>query len=362
MIRKIAISTGGGDAPGLNAVIRAVVRCARDHYRWEVVGIEDGFDGLIDARGVRDLTTKDVRGILPRGGTILGTTNRGNPFQHVTKKNGETIIEDKTPILLENIQTLGLDAIVCIGGDGTLTIARDLFRLGVPVVGIPKTIDNDISGTELTFGFNTAITTATDALDKLHTTAESHHRVMVIEVMGRDAGWIALEAGIAGGADVILIPEIPFSMEKVVRKMKQRELSGSRFSILVVAEGARLDTGEKMILEKGCEGYAAERLGGIGNWVAQEIHRATGLETRCTVLGHLQRGGSPTTFDRILGTQFGVAGVELAAQEKFGWMVCLRAGEISAIPIEEAIGKLKTVPVDSQLLQAAEMLGISVGR
>jgi 6-phosphofructokinase 1 len=235
MIRKIAISTGGGDAPGLNAVIRAVVRCARDHYRWEVVGIEDGFDGLIDARGVRDLTTKDVRGILPRGGTILGTTNRGNPFQHVTKKNGETIIEDKTPILLENIQTLGLDAIVCIGGDGTLTIARDLFRLGVPVVGIPKTIDNDISGTELTFGFNTAITTATDALDKLHTTAESHHRVMVIEVMGRDAGWIALEAGIAGGADVILIPEIPFSMEKVVRKMKQRELSGSRFSILVVA-------------------------------------------------------------------------------------------------------------------------------
>jgi phosphofructokinase-like protein len=362
MIRKIAISTGGGDAPGLNAVIRAVVRSAREHHRWEVVGIEDGFDGLIEARRVRELTTKDVRGILPRGGTILGTTNRGNPFQHVTKRNGDSIVEDKTPLLLENIQTLGLDAIVCIGGDGTLTIARDLFRLGVPVVGIPKTIDNDISGTELTFGFNTAITTATDALDKLHTTAESHHRVMVIEVMGRGAGWIALEAGIAGGADVILIPEIPFSMDKVVRKMKQRELMGSRFSILVAAEGAKLENGQMMVVEKATEGYATDRLGGIGNWVAHEIHAATGIETRCTVLGHLQRGGSPTTFDRILGTQFGVAGVDLVAQEKFGWMVCLKDGEISSVPIEEAVGKLKTVPVDGQLVKAAEMLGISMGR
>lgn len=362
MIRKIAISTGGGDAPGLNAVIRAVVRSAHDYYRWEVVGIEDGFDGLIDAKRVRELTSKDVRGILPRGGTILGTTNRGNPFKHTIKKNGETIVQDMTPVLLENIQTLGLDAIVCIGGDGTLTIARDLFKLGVPVVGIPKTIDNDLSGTDRTFGYNTAITTATEALDKLHTTAESHHRVMVIEVMGRDAGWIALEAGIAGGADVVLIPEVPFSMEKVVRKIKQRDLTGSRFSIIVVAEGAKLESGEKVIIEKGSDGYWADRLGGIGNWVAQEIKKRTDIDTRCTVLGHLQRGGSPTTVDRVLGTQFGVAGVELVAEEKFGWMVCLKGNEISSVPIEEAVSKLKTVSPDGQLVKAAEMLGISLGR
>ncbi len=362
MIRKIAISTGGGDAPGLNAVIRAVVRSAHDYYRWEVVGIEDGFDGLINAKRVRELTSKDVRGILPRGGTILGTTNRGNPFKHTIKKNGETVVEDMTPVLLENIQTLGLDAIVCIGGDGTLTIARDLFKLGVPVVGIPKTIDNDLSGTDRTFGYNTAITTATEALDKLHTTAESHHRVMVIEVMGRDAGWIALEAGIAGGADVVLIPEVPFSMEKVVRKIKQRDLTGSRFSIIVVAEGAKLESGEKVVIEKASDGYWADRLGGIGNWVAQEIKKRTDIDTRCTVLGHLQRGGSPTTIDRILGTQFGVAGVELVAEEKFGWMVCLKGNEISSVPIEEAVSKLKTVPPDGQLVKAAEMLGISLGR
>jgi len=362
VIRKIAISTGGGDAPGLNAVIRAVVRSAHDYYRWEVVGIEDGFDGLINAKRVRELTSKDVRGILPRGGTILGTTNRGNPFKHTIKKNGETVVEDMTPVLLENIQTLGLDAIVCIGGDGTLTIARDLFKLGVPVVGIPKTIDNDLSGTDRTFGYNTAITTATEALDKLHTTAESHHRVMVIEVMGRDAGWIALEAGIAGGADVVLIPEVPFSMEKVVRKIKQRDLTGSRFSIIVVAEGAKLESGEKVVIEKASDGYWADRLGGIGNWVAQEIKKRTDIDTRCTVLGHLQRGGSPTTIDRILGTQFGVAGVELVAEEKFGWMVCLKGNEISSVPIEEAVSKLKTVPPDGQLVKAAEMLGISLGR
>ena len=362
MIRKIAISTGGGDAPGLNAVIRAVVRTARDYYRWDVVGIEDGFDGLINAKRVRELTTRDVKGILPRGGTILGTTNRGNPFKHIIKKDGETIVEDMTPVLLENIQTLGLDAVICIGGDGTLMIARDLCRLGVPVVGIPKTIDNDLSGTDRTFGFNTAVTTASEALDKLHTTAESHHRVMVIEVMGRDAGWIALEAGLAGGAHVILIPEIPFSMDKVIRKIKQRELMGSHFSIIVVAEGAKLENGEKVIIEKGSDGYWADRLGGIGNWVAQEIAKQADIETRCTVLGHLQRGGSPTSFDRILGTQFGVAGVELVAQEKFGWMVCLKGGEISSIPIKDAVGKLKTVPPDGQLVEAAEKLGISLGR
>jgi len=362
MIQRIGLTTGGGDAPGLNAVIRAVVKAGRLHHQWEVLGIEDGFAGLLEPDRLRTLTPRDVSGILPRGGTILGTINRGNPFQHVTIKDEKEVAEDITPQLIENIKTVGMDAVVCIGGDGTLSIARDLYRLGVPIVGVPKTIDNDLSGTDYTFGFNTAVTTATEALDKLHTTAESHHRVMVMEVMGRDAGWIALESGIAGGADVILIPEIQFKMEEVARKIKQRAMMGSKFSIVVVAEGAKTETGDKILLEGPTETYHVERLGGIGQWVARRISEMTGMESRVTVLGHLQRGGSPSTYDRLLATRFGVAAVNLVAKEEFGRMVCLKGREISSIPLEEALGKPKRVDPEGQLVKAAEMLGIEFGR
>jgi len=362
MIRKIGISTGGGDCAGLNAVIRAVVRTARLTYQWDVVGIEDGFDGLIYARNLRYLTVDDVSGILPRGGTILGTTNRGNPFRHPVIENGQTIIKDMTPQIVENIRVLGLDAIVCIGGDGTLSIARDLYALGVPVVGVPKTIDNDLSATDLTFGFTTAVDTATDALDKLHTTAESHHRVMVVEVMGRDAGWIALESGMAGGADAILIPEIPYDIQKVCNKVKQRHLTGRRFSMVVVAEGATPVSGDRTIQAEASTSYQNVRLGGVGSLVSKQIEEKTGIESRVVVLGHLQRGGSPNAYDRILATRYGVAAVNLIAQEKFGYMVCLHGREINAVTIDEAVGDLKKVDANGEMVHAAEQLGIEFGR
>ncbi len=362
MIRKIGISTGGGDCPGLNAVIRAVVKSARLVYRWDVIGIEDGFDGLIHAKNLRLLTLSDISGILPRGGTILGTTNRGNPFRHVVYEDGKKVIKDLTPQVIENIKILNLDAIVCIGGDGTLTIAKDLHELGVPVVGVPKTIDNDLSATDLTFGFTTAVITATEALDKLHTTAESHHRVMVVEVMGRNAGWIALESGIAGGADVILIPEIPFDIESVCDKVKRRQITGSRFSIVVVAEGAIPLGGEETIAAGATAEYQNVRLGGIGYRVSRAIEEKTGIETREVVLGHLQRGGSPSAFDRILSTRFGAKAVELVAQEKFGEMVCLRGRQVESVRIEEAIGQLKLVDPAGQVVKTAECMGIEFGR
>ncbi len=362
MISKIGISTGGGDCPGLNAVIRAVVRAAQLNYRWDVIGIEDGFDGLIYARNLKPLTVADIRGILHRGGTILGTTNRGNPFEVVTYENGKKVVKDLTPLILDNIDVLGLDAIVCIGGDGTLSIARDLFRLGVPVVGVPKTIDNDLSATDLTFGFSTAVNTATEALDRLHSTAESHHRAMVVEVMGRDAGWIALESGIAGGADGILIPEIPFDIGKICHMVKRRQITGSRFSIIVVAEGAVPLGGKQVIQAEATGGYNHIRLGGMGHYVGRLIQEKTGIETRVTVLGHLQRGGSPNAFDRILATQFGASAVELVAQEKFGHMVCLKGRQIESVEIEKAVGKLKLVDPDGQKVHIAEQVGIELGR
>ncbi len=362
MIRKIGISTGGGDCPGLNAVIRAVVRAAKLHYRWDVIAIEDGFDGLIYSRNLKLLTLDDIRGILHRGGTILGTTNRGNPFKHTVEENGKMVVKDLTPQILENIDILGLDAIIVIGGDGTLAIARDLGKLGVNIVGVPKTIDNDLSATDLTFGFTTAVATATEALDRLHTTAESHHRVMVLEVMGRDAGWIALESGIAGGADVILIPEIPFDIDKVAQKVKRRQITGSRFSVMVVAEGAVPVDGEKSIIAAASEEYQNVRLGGMGYIVARAIEERTGIESRVAVLGHLQRGGSPTAYDRILATRFGAMAADLVAASKFGHMVCLRGRRIESVPIEKAIGKLKRVDPNGQLVFTAEQMGIEFGR
>src|SRR5882672_1261965 len=342
-IRCIGICTGGGDAPGLNAVIRAAVKSAFLKYKWKVIGIPDGFDGLIWPEKSYELTLKDVGGILPRGGTILGTTNRGNPFRYCTVENADEVIA--------NSRKLGIDAVISIGGDGSQTIALELFHKGMQIVGVPKTIDNDLSATEVTFGFDTALTTATDAVDKIHTTAESHHRIMVVEVMGRDAGWIALEAGIAGGAHVILIPEIPFTIEGVCAFVKERESYGKRFTIMVVAEGVKLPLELK----------ENRRAGSVGNLIGHAIASSANKEVRISVLGHIQRGGTPTAYDRILATRFGVAAVDLIAQGGFGKMVCLRNERIEAVDIAQAIGKLKTVDPNGQLVQTAKAIGISFG-
>ncbi len=358
---RIGVLSGGGDAPGLNAVIRAVTKTAIFKYGWEVTGIIDGFEGLLSPTKTRQLTSWNTRGILFVGGTILGTTNRGNPFAHKTIVSGKEIVEDMSSLVLANIKELGLDAMIVIGGDGSLKIGDGLYKLGVPVIGVPKTIDNDLMATHVTFGFQTAVDTATDALDKLHTTAESHQRVIVLEVMGRYAGWIALEAGIAGSADVILIPELPFSMEKVAEKLVERKKAGSKSSIVVVAEGAKPKGGEMAVREKAADGYVL-RLGGMGEIVAKEISRCTGIETRVTVLGHLQRGGSPCSFDRILATRYGAAAVELIAQKKYGEMVSYQPPAITSVPLESAISNLKLVDPEGELVKAAEGMGVSFGR
>jgi phosphofructokinase-like protein len=350
-IRCIGICTGGGDAPGLNAVIRAAVKCAFLKYNWKIIGIPDGFDGLIWPEKSYELTLKQVSGILPRGGTILGTTNRGNPFQYRTVENGEEVTRDISDTVIANSRKLGIDAVISIGGDGSQAIAHELYQRGMQIVGVPKTIDNDLSATEVTFGFDTALTTATDAVDKIHTTAESHHRVMVVEVMGRDAGWIALESGIAGGAHVILIPEITFTIESVCRFVKKRETYGKRFTIVVVAEGVKLPQELK----------ENRRAGSIGNLIGNSIAVTSDKEVRVSVLGHIQRGGSPTPFDRILATRFGVAAVDLIAQGGFGKMVCLRKERIEAVEIAQAIGQLKRVDPNGQLVQTAKAIGICFG-
>jgi phosphofructokinase-like protein len=350
-IRCIGICTGGGDAPGLNAVIRAAVKAAILKYKWKVIGIPDGFDGLIWPEKSFELTLKEVSGILPRGGTILGTTNRGNPFQYKTVENGVEITRDISHEVMANANKLGIDAVISIGGDGSQAIALELFRRGLKVVGVPKTIDNDLFATEVTFGFNTALNTATDAVDKIHTTAESHHRIMVVEVMGRDAGWIALEAGLAGGAHVILIPEIPFSIQHICEYVAQREKFGRRFTIVVVAEGIRLPPELK----------ENRRSGSVGNLVGNAIATRANKEVRISVLGHIQRGGSPSPYDRILATRFGVAAVDLIAQGEFGKMVCLRSDRIESVDIADAVGRLKTVDPEGQLVQTARAIGICFG-
>lgn len=360
-MKNVGVLTGGGDCPGLNAVIRAVVKSASVKYNYKVIGIEDGFDGLVLPNKTRDLTPWNIRGILPIGGTILGTTNRANPFQYKVTKDGKSEVRNISREVMGNIQSMGLDALIVIGGDGTLKIAYELFKLGCPVVGVPKTIDNDILATDVTFGFHTAVQTATDALDRLHTTAESHHRVMVVEVMGRNVGWIALETGIGGGADVILIPEIPFDIEKVGQKIMDRKKSGSRSSIVVVSEGAKPIGGDVTVLRCGEAGGSAERLGGIGDKVGKNIN-CYGMEVRVTVLGHLQRGGSPCAFDRILSTQFGVSVVDLIARKKFGEMVCLRGKRIESVSLSEVALGQKMVPTEEGLVKVAESIGISFGR
>jgi ATP-dependent phosphofructokinase / diphosphate-dependent phosphofructokinase len=350
-IRCIGISTGGGDAPGLNAVIRAAVKCAILKYKWKVMGIPDGFDGLIWPEKSFELTLKHVSGILPRGGTILGTTNRGNPFKYKTQEDGKEVVKDISPEIIANAAKLGIDAVITIGGDGSQTIGLELFQKGMKIVGVPKTIDNDLSATELTFGFDTAVNTATDAVDKIHTTAESHHRVMVVEVMGRDAGWIAIASGMAGGAHVILIPEIPFTIDNICSYVKEREGFGKHFTIVVVAEGVKLP----MELREN------RRFGSVGNIVGSAIAAVSHKEVRVSVLGHIQRGGTPTPFDRVLGTRFGVAAVDLIAKGDFGKMVSLRCQRIEPVDMAKAIGGLKLVKPHGELVSAARAIGICFG-
>jgi 6-phosphofructokinase 1 len=358
-IRKIGLTTGGGDAPGLNAVIRAATKAAILKYGWQVVGITDGFDGLIWPEKARELTIDSVSGILPRGGTILGTTNRGNPFKYKTVENGVEVVKDMAETVICNAEKVGINAIIVIGGDGTQNIALELFRRGLNIVGVPKTIDNDLSATDVTFGFDTALHTATDAIDKLFTTGESHHRVMVLEVMGRDAGWIALQAGLAGGAHVILIPEIPFRIQPICDFIAQRDKRGRRFTIVVVAEGVKIPTEMRVLFEK--ERRATPRAGAVGNAIGEAIAYCSKKEVRVTVLGHIQRGGSPSPRDRILSTRFGVEAVELVARGQFGRMVCLRGEEIKSVDIAEAVGQLKFVNPDGELVRAARAIGVNFG-
>ncbi|MGH9943866.1 MAG: 6-phosphofructokinase [Pyrinomonadaceae bacterium] len=357
-IRTIGLVTGGGDAPGLNAVIRAVVKTAVSEYGLRVVGIEDSFEGLIGETRTRELKPADVRGLLPRGGTILGTRNRGRFVDRA--EGGDVKPETVYREAYENLGKLGIDGLVVLGGEGSLGIAAEFDKLGVPVIGVPKTIDNDLACTELTFGFVTALDIATEALDRLHTTAASHDRVMVLEVMGRHAGWIALHSGIAGGADVILIPEIPFSMESVAEKVRERERCDSQFSIIVAAEGACERGGREIYLDAGDRQHAP-RLGGVGNHVAHEIDRLTGKESRCVVLGHLQRGGSPNAFDRMLATNYGSCAVRALMRGEHGRMVALHAADIITVPLSKAIANLKCVSPESQLIRTARDVGVSFG-
>ena len=365
-IKRLAVSTGGGDAPGLNAVIRSVVHAATKRG-WEVFGIRDGYNGIFlperypNSDGVIPLTRARVRGITHLGGTIIGTTNRGNPFKFPMPQADGTMKEvDRADEIVEGFKKYGFDALIAIGGDGSLTIANDLAKRGnIRVVGVPKTIDNDLEGTEATFGFDSAVSFATEAIDRLHSTAESHHRVMVVEVMGRTAGWIALNAGVAGTADVILIPEIPYDINLVAAKINEREKAGRNFSIIVVAEGAIPKGGTSSVVEK--ELGKAERFGGLGEKIAAQIQALTQKETRCVVLGHLLRGGSPTAFDRLLSLRFGAAAVRALEEGQSGVVVVLDPPTVNYIPIEQVAHRVRYVPVNSDTILTAKDLGISFG-
>ena len=359
-IKKIALLTGGGDCPGLNAVIRAVTRTAILNYGIEVIGYKFGYRGLYNNDFI-PLTLDTVSGILHRGGTILYSSNKDNLFDYLVEENGEMVKKDVSDVAVENLKKEGVDVLVVIGGDGTLTSARDFARKGVKVIGVPKTIDNDLASTDVTFGFNTAIDVVTEALDRLHTTAESHHRIMLCEVMGRNAGWIALEAGIAGSADIILLPEIPYDINKIAEKVKEREEEGKNFTIIVVSEGAKPKDGEVVVAKIVADSPDPIRLGGIGNKLAGDLEKLIkDHEVRCTVLGHIQRGGNTSTYDRILSTRYGVAAVELMMSGKFGEMVCLKGDTISSDSLENVIGqKTKNVNIDGELVQVAKKIGIT---
>ena len=356
--KKIGVVTGGGDCPGLNAVIRAIVIGAINRG-WEVYGIERGFDGLLLPDRVQLLNAQNVRGIIHTGGTILGTSNRGNPFKLRIEAHGETTLVDISDKVVDAFHRLGLESLIVIGGDGTLKIASSLAQKGIPIIGVPKTIDNDLMATEMTFGFSTAVTTATDAIDKLHATAESHERVMIVEVMGRYSGWIALYSGVAGGADVILLPEIPYNLDSIARKLDDRWRRKRNFAVIVAAEGARPVGGEMIF--KAFEEGREPRLGGIADRLAFDLHRVTGYETRSLVLGHLQRGGQPTPADRLLATRFGAAAVRAIERGERNVMVAYQSSTIVSVPLERAISEIKCVPLDYDIIQSARDLGISLG-
>ncbi len=358
---RIAILTGGGDCPGLNGVIRAAAKTAMLEFKAEVIGIEDGFDGLVHDR-VRRLNYFDVSNILTQGGTILGTSNKANPFAYpVEDAQGRVTFEDYSDRALRTFNSIRADALIVIGGDGSLTIAQKLTRLGIPCVGVPKTIDNDLYGTDQTFGFDSALVTATEAVDKLHTTAQAHHRVMILEVMGRNAGWLALGAGIAGGGDVILIPEIPYKLESVRRYIHDRKRAGKRFSLVVVAEGARPEGGDVVVQRMVADASEARRLGGVGNKLRNEIEEATQIETRATILGHLQRGGTPTPFDRLLATRFGMDAARHALAGRSNIMVGLRGPDIVTVPIEEVSGRQRLVDPKGHWVATARAVNTCFG-
>lgn len=355
--KRIGILTGGGDCPGLNASIRAIAKTAILNYDMEVIGIKDGFLGLIENR-FQNISYKDVSGILALGGTFLGASNKANPFRHPDFKSN---FKDVSNIAIENYRAMKLDGLVCIGGDGTLAIAYKLYKKGVKLVGVPKTIDNDLNQTDATIGFDSAVVTATEAIDKLHTTAQSHHRVMVIEIMGRYAGWLALYSGLAGGGDIILLPEIPYDIKKVCEVVLKRNQRGKKFSIVVVSEGSRPKSGRMVVKKMVKDSTDPVRLGGIGDKIASDIEKITSLETRVTVLGHLQRGGEPSPFDRILATRFGTVGCELVAKGDFGKVVTLKAGNIRIIDLAKAVGDIRRVTLKDPVLKAAVAVGTSFG-
>jgi 6-phosphofructokinase 1 len=359
--KRIGILTGGGDCPGLNAVIRAVVKTAWNHYGATVIGIEDGFEGVVEGR-MHEIQKNEVSNILCLGGTILGSSNIGDPWHYpVEQPDGSIEIQDMSHKAIRNLKRWALDALIAIGGDGTMNICSKLQDEGIDIVGVPKTIDNDLAATDRTFGYDTAVSVVCEAVDRLHTTASSHHRVMVIEVMGRHAGWIALAGGAAGGADVILLPEIPFTWDAVFKVVNERNTHGKRFSIICVAEGARLPDGDQVVKAMDIKRTDARQLGGIGDAVARAIEEGVGLETRVTVLGHLQRGGSPTAYDRILATNFGTAATHCACRGEYGVMVALRDNRVVPVPIKDAIAKLRTVPPDDELVLSARAVGVSFG-
>ena len=358
-IKKIALLTGGGDCPGLNAVIRAITKSAILNYGYEVIGYKFGYRGLYNNDFIKlDLAT--VSGLVSKGGTILYSSNKDNLFDYTVEEDGKNVKKDVSDVAVENLKKEGVDVLIVIGGDGTLTSARDFSRKGVNVIGVPKTIDNDLGSTDITFGFNTAIDIATEALDRLHTTAESHHRIMILEVMGRNAGFIALESGIAGSASVIILPEIPYDINKIVQKIEERKRNGYLFTIIVVSEGAKPKDGEVVVAKIVADSPDPIRLGGIGNKLAEDLEKLIkDREVRCTVLGHLQRGGTTCTFDRILSTRYGVAAVDLINEGKFGSMVCLKGNEVSYDSLENVIGNNKQVDPSGELVTIAKKTGIS---
>ena len=358
--KRVGVLTGGGDCPGLNAVIRTIVKTAHTDYDMDVVGFLDGYEGLVEGRHV-DLTLKDASGILALGGTILGTSNRADPFNFPVLQGEDYVYLDRSSQAIRNFESLGLDALIAIGGDGTMAASGAMIDKGMPIIGVPKTIDNDLHGTDVTFGFDSAVATATDAIDKIHTTAQSHHRVMIIEVMGRYAGWLALGSGLAGGGDIILLPEFPYDIDSVCEMVRLRSTKGKNFSIVVVGEGARPAGGDMVVKARIAHSPDQIRLGGVSHQVAAQIEGITNIECRVTVLGHLQRGGSPTAYDRILATRFGVEAVHLVEKEEYGRMVSLRGNEMSSIEIKKVAGRQRIIQPDESLIQMARSLGVGLG-